>query len=86
MLNPAVHGHVRGNGTNGRPGWPTSQRLDASDLTTQQRIAADIQVQVFTDVPFIPLGLLYNYSAYRADLTGVLAGPPSLFWNVRRQG
>ena len=94
VLNPAVHGHVRGNGTNGRPGWPTSQRLedlreawiDASDLTTQQRIAAEIQAQVLTDVTFIPLGLVYNYSAYRADLTGVLAGPPSLFWHVRRQG
>lgn len=59
VLNPAVHGHVRGNGTNGRPGWPTSPRLedlreawlDASDLAAQQRIATEIQAQVFTDLP-----------------------------------
>ncbi len=94
VLNPAVHPYVRGNGTDGRAGWPTSPRLeelrnawlDAPDLVTQQRIAAEIQVQALNDVTVIPLGMTYSQTAYRSDLTGVLTGFPPVFWNVRRQG
>ncbi len=32
-------------------------RLDAPDLATQQRIAADVQVHALNDVTFIPLGV-----------------------------
>jgi len=75
------------------PGWPSSEKikalrdqwLDATDLTTQRKIAAEIQAQAFIDVPYYPLGTNYPSTAYRSDLTGVLDGQ-ALFWNVRRQG
>jgi peptide/nickel transport system substrate-binding protein len=40
-------------------------------------------VQALTDVTVIPLGLFYDLSAYRKELTGVLPGWPTVFWNVR---
>ncbi len=94
VLNPGIHPWLRGNGASGRPGWPTSPRLeelrnawfDAPDPAAQQRIAAEIQIQALQDVTFVPLGLTYPQTAYRADLTGVLPGFPPVFWNVQRQG
>jgi peptide/nickel transport system substrate-binding protein len=90
MRNPAVHPFLRGNGTS-LNGWMTSPRIeelrdawfDAPELAIQQRISAQMQLQAFQDVPYIPLGLVYVQTAYRAELTGVLSGWP-LFWNVRR--
>jgi peptide/nickel transport system substrate-binding protein len=75
------------------PGWPSSEKikalrdqwLEATDISTQRKIAAEIQAQAFIDVPYYPLGTNYPSTAYRSDLTGVLDGQ-ALFWNVRRQG
>ena len=91
LRDPAVNPYARGMGANGRPGWATSPRLEelrkdwfaAPDLATQQRIAAEIQVQALTDVTIIPLGLFYDLTAYRTELTGVLPGWPTVFWNAR---
>jgi len=89
--NPAIHLLLRGNGDRAWFGWPTAPEiealrdawLDAPDLATQKRLAAEIQVKAFQEVPYIPLGLFYVYSVYRADLSGILHGLP-LFWNIRR--
>jgi len=72
-LDPAGHLALRGNGKEAWFGWPTSERLeqlrldwfDASDLSDQKKIARDIQLQVFEDVPYIPLGASYGVSALR---------------------
>jgi peptide/nickel transport system substrate-binding protein len=91
LRDPAANPLARGIGVQGRPGWATSPHLEelreawfaASDLATQRRIAAQIQVQALTDVTMIPLGLFYDLTAYRTDLTGVLPGWPTVFWNAR---
>jgi peptide/nickel transport system substrate-binding protein len=91
QLNPAVNAWLRGNGQAAARGWPTSPQLEslredwlaATRLEDQQRIAAQIQLQAFTDVPYIPLGQLLAATAYRRDLADVLGGF-ALFWNVRR--
>jgi peptide/nickel transport system substrate-binding protein len=91
MLTPAGHVFLRGNGRAAAPGWPTSPRIEelrdawfkAPDLATQKSICAQIQLQAFADVPYIPLGQYFAPTAYQANLTGVLAGTP-VFWNIRR--
>ena len=91
QFNPAGHVFLRSNGKAAAPGWPASEKIEAlrdswfraSDLAAQQKIAEQIQLQAFEDVPYIPLGQTISRTAYRADLTGVLEGLP-LFWNVRR--
>ncbi len=88
---PAGFLAIRGNGPNAWFGWPTSPKLeelrdawfDAPDLAAQKSICDQIQHQVFTDVPYWPLGLYYQPTAYSTKLTGVLNGFV-MFWNVKR--
>jgi peptide/nickel transport system substrate-binding protein len=88
---PAAHSALRGNGVQAWVGWPSSPRIeqlreawfDAFDPGTQQKLAAEIEAQAFEDVPYYPLGLYFNPTAYRADLSGMVPGGP-FFWNVKR--
>ena len=90
-FNPAVDFATRGNGENGWFGWPTIPKLEeardawfqAPDEATQKKICGDIQQTVFDEAPFYPLGQLYQPTAYKKELTGVLEGFV-LFWNVKR--
>jgi peptide/nickel transport system substrate-binding protein len=55
----------------------------APHLAGQEKIAAEMQAQAFIDVPYIPLGVFYNPSVYRRDITEILHSFP-IFWNMRR--
>jgi len=91
QFSPAGHVFIRGNGQGAGPGWPTSERmeairtawLDAADAPSQKRIAEQMQLQAFEDVPYVPLGQAFNATAYRRELTGMLSVVPA-FWNIRR--
>jgi len=91
MLTPVTHTSLRGNGAKGWAGWPDSPRLEAlrrdwmaaGSLAEQQRIAREMQLQAWIDVPYVPLGQNRQPTAYRSDLTGLLQGFP-MFWNIRR--
>ena len=88
---PAAHNFLRGSGDKATFGWSVSpgledlrdQWLAAPDDAARLAIARRMQRQAFLDVPYIPLGLFYQPTAYRRDLSGIIQGPP-LFWNVRR--
>src|SRR5204863_182847 len=72
--------------------WPTSPRieelrrawLDAGDIAEQRRIAAELQMQVWQDVPFIPMGEYWQTTAYRKNIAGVIPGCFTVFWGVKR--
>jgi peptide/nickel transport system substrate-binding protein len=89
---PGSHQPIRGHGANAWAGWPTSPRIEAlrdawfeaPDLEAEKRIARDIQLAVWEEVPFVPLGLVLPPQAYRRSITGVVKGGPALFWGVRR--
>jgi peptide/nickel transport system substrate-binding protein len=91
MWNPATSLPLRGNGADAWFGWPSAPKIEAlrdewfaaSDLAAQRRIAAQIQAQAFTDVPYLPLGLFFQSTVQQKSLTGCLKGLP-IFWNVRR--
>jgi peptide/nickel transport system substrate-binding protein len=91
VWDPAVNSPLRAVGAGGTPGWPNSPRLEelrdvwlaTSNVAKPQQTAAEIQLQAFQDLPYIPLGLVYWPTAYRDDLTGALNGM-AFFWNVRR--
>ncbi len=91
QVNPASHAWLRGNGKSGGFGWPTSPKIEelraawfqAKNLEEQKKLAVDIQLQAFEDVPYIPLGQSIPFTGYRSNLTGVLNGQP-VFWNVKR--
>jgi sulfate ABC transporter ATP-binding protein len=92
QLNPAAHNFIRGTGRRAGYGWPTSPDLErlrdewlfeAKDDAARARIGRAMQRQAFIDVPYVPLGLWYQNTACRANLSGMLKGLP-LFWNLRR--
>jgi peptide/nickel transport system substrate-binding protein len=89
---PGSHQPLRGDGTAGWIGWATSPRrealreawFEAADLAAAKRIAEELQMLVWEEAPFVPLGLLRPPMAYRRSLSGLVAGGPPLFWGVRR--
>ena len=91
-MSPAAHGFLRGTGQNALFGWPDSPKIealrtawiDAPDLAAQQRLAEQIQLQAFEDVPYIPLGAFYFASAYRSSLSGMVKGGIPMFYNVKK--
>jgi peptide/nickel transport system substrate-binding protein len=89
-MNPAAHNFLRGSGADATFGWPTSGRLEAlrgewlfsEDPSAAARIGREMQTQALQDLPYIPLGLFYQPTAYRDRLSGLLKGAP-LFWNLK---
>ena len=90
VLNPAVSFLVRGDGAKAWYGWPTDpvlERLRAAWLTTadlagQQDIGRQIQLELWREAPYAPLGQILQPTAWRKGLTGMRPGFPK-FWDVR---
>jgi peptide/nickel transport system substrate-binding protein len=91
-IHPFGNPNLRADGKAAYDGWPDSPRieelryawLDAVDLAEQRRIAAELQMQVWQDVPFIPMGEYWQATAYRKGLTGIIPGCFTVFYNVKR--
>ena len=91
FFSPASHLALRGNDKGAWFGWPSDPKIeelrdawsDAPDLAAQKKIGAEIQLQAFENVPYYPLGLASQPTAFRQDITGVPEGFV-IFWNVRR--
>jgi peptide/nickel transport system substrate-binding protein len=91
-IHPFGNPNLRADGKAGYDGWPTSPRieelrrawLDAREPAEQRRIAAELQMQVWQDVPFIPMGEYWQSTGYRKELTGILPGCFAVFYNVKR--
>ena len=90
--NPYGNMWIRADGLAGFDGWPTSPRiealraawLDAGDFNEQRRICTELQMQLWQDVPYIPMGEYWQSTAYRKDLLDVLPGCFAVFWGIRR--
>ena len=90
--NPGSSNILRGNGGDGWFGWATMPKMealrdawfDAPDLAAQQKIARDMQLLAFEEVPVIPTGMYFTPTAYRSNLTGILKSGTALMWGVKR--
>jgi peptide/nickel transport system substrate-binding protein len=90
--NPFSNPAIRADGSAAWDGWPSSPHvetlrtdwLNASSLDDEKRICAELQGQLWQDVPYIPMGEYWQATAYRKDLAGVLPGCFPVFWGVRR--
>jgi len=89
-ITPAAAVSLRADGK-GWYGWPTDPEMerlraawfDAPDLPAQQSIARDMQIQFWRDPSYAPLGMLFQPTAYRSNLTDIREGLPQ-FYGVRR--
>jgi peptide/nickel transport system substrate-binding protein len=83
---------IRADGLAAFIGWPTSRRiealraawLDAATLDEQRRICVELQMQLWQDVPYIPMGEYWQSTAYQKDLVDVLPGCFAVLWGIRR--
>jgi peptide/nickel transport system substrate-binding protein len=90
--NPATHTGIWGNGAKGWFGWYASERMEAlrngwfeaPDLAAARAVGRDIQLLVWQDAPYVPVGQWFQPIAHRADLSGILRSALPIFWNVRR--
>jgi len=72
-------------------GWPNIPKmeelreawLNAVTEEEQKRLVREMQMQAWQDVPYVPLGLMYQPAAYSKSLTGIQPGWP-VFHGVRR--
>jgi peptide/nickel transport system substrate-binding protein len=91
VLNPAVSFLTRGNGRDAWYGWPNDPVLealrlawyDAPDHAAQKSVCDKIQLQTFSEAPYLPLGQILQPTVHRKDLTGILPGFAK-FWGVRK--
>jgi peptide/nickel transport system substrate-binding protein len=58
--------------------------LDAASLDEQGRICIELQMQLWQDVPYIPMGEYWQPTAYHKDLLDEQPGCFAVFWGVRR--
>lgn len=85
-FDPAAQIGLRGDGDQGWYGWPKAPRLEelreswfrAPDAADRQRVCLEIQRQFFIDVPYLPLGALYEKTGTRR-LKGVRTGFPQFY-------
>lgn len=91
-LDPLVAIATRGNGASAWYGWPTdpvvetarNAWMESGDPAERKKLARAIQLQVFTNVPYVPLGQYRQSTAWRRNLSGLLKGPAPVFWNVTK--
>ena len=91
VTNPGTHNQIRGNGKSASYGWPDSARLEAlrdawldtADIGAQKKISEQIQLQVWQDVPYIPMGHWVRSTAHRRNIVDLPWGLAA-FYGVRR--
>ena len=91
MTTPVTNQTLRSNGSKAWFGWPDlppvqdliEAWLEAPDVPTQQKIAAQIQNKALELVPYIPTGQYFSRTACLKNITGIIPGQ-YVFWNVRR--
>ena len=92
VSNPGSAYPLRGSGRQGAIGWPTDERLealreawfDAPDLPARKALAEQIQLQALQTVPYVPLGQIYQPTAWRAEIRDIVPAHLPLFWNAYR--
>jgi peptide/nickel transport system substrate-binding protein len=90
-VNPLGYQVLRSNGADAWFGWPNAPKaeelrmawIDAPDIDSQKRIAADFQREILQQATYLPTGQYFSKTAHRRNITGVLEGIVA-FWNVRR--
>jgi len=92
MNDPLGHLGLRSNCDKAWFGWPCDEEIeklrasfaDAPDLAGQKAIAEKVQLRANEVVPYVPLGQLYLVRGYSAKLSGILAAPLPVYWNIAK--
>jgi peptide/nickel transport system substrate-binding protein len=92
MNDPLGHLALRSNCERAWFGWPCDAEIErlreafakATDAAEQKKLAEQIQLRAHEVVPYVPLGQLYLVRGYSAKLSGILAAPLPVYWNIAK--
>ncbi len=92
VMDPANHLALRSDCDQAWFGWPCDALTEelraafagATASSERQFLAEQTHRRAAETVPFIPIGMIYQMRAIRADLDGLLAPPAQVYWNVRQ--
>ncbi|MEJ1977833.1 MAG: ABC transporter substrate-binding protein [Acetobacteraceae bacterium] len=92
LADPGGHYPIIGSGEQAWFGWPTSPRIeqlrndwfDAPDAAAQKKATDAIQMAVWDEAPYVPLGQFFQPVAIRSNISGILPSPFPIFWNVQK--
>jgi peptide/nickel transport system substrate-binding protein len=84
---------LRANGEKAWFGWASDAKIEelrdawfkAPDPAAQKKLAADIQVEAFQSVPYVPTGQFLIPTAYRKNIEGIIVAPAIFLWNVEKK-
>jgi peptide/nickel transport system substrate-binding protein len=90
-FNPVNNFVLAANGAKAWFGWPDGPDIETlgaawlaeADLEAQREIFRALQMRLWQDVPYVPMGAYYQPTAVRAELVNVRKGPPQ-FYGVHR--
>jgi peptide/nickel transport system substrate-binding protein len=74
-------------------GWPCDAEIEKlrdafareTDPAKQKQIAMELQKRWVEAPTFVDLGQLYQPSALRTNIDGMLAAPATVFWNITKK-
>jgi peptide/nickel transport system substrate-binding protein len=89
--NPGSSAQIRGDGKSELNGWAVSSKLEAlrdswletAEIDAQKQIAQEIQLQLWQDVPYIPMGFWVRSTAHRRNIVDIPWGHAA-FYGVRK--
>jgi peptide/nickel transport system substrate-binding protein len=94
ILNPVMMGFMNASCEKAMFGWPCDKDIEGlrdsfareTNPAKQKQIAEQVQVRVTQYPTHIPLGQWYGPAAVRKNVTGLVAAPATVFWNVEKKG
>jgi len=90
--NPATYKEIRANGDAAWFGWPNIPAVEAEvnawfaakSLDEEREAARRLNKAALDNVVFVPLGVFYQYQAWRRNVSGIVKGPLPFFWGVSK--
>jgi peptide/nickel transport system substrate-binding protein len=74
-------------------GWPCDAQLEklrdawsrATDPAEQKRLATEVQLAAYNNVPYVITGQYFAVRAYRKNIKGYIAAPVPFLWNIAKE-
>ena len=91
-MNPAAYSQLDSSGDSAWFGWPNSDAVqagfarwyDSPDLAAEQQAVIELNRVAMEHVVFVPGGFYKDYQAWRKNVSGIVASPVPLFWDVEK--
>ena len=93
LLDPVNNHYAEASGDRAQFGWPLDEEIEKlrlafmreSDPNKQREIVDKVQTRIISEGVTIPLGQYVQPMARRKNISGNVASPVTVFWNVEKK-